>query len=104
VEGQWLPFGSAGLSVMECPGHTPGGVCLLWARASGLSVFCGDLVFEDSYGRTDLPGGNAHQLRHSIIERLFSLPDDTVLYPGHGNPTTIGRERAHNPIKDLVIP
>lgn len=103
-EGQWLPFGSAGLTVMETPGHTQGGVCLLWQEETRLSTFCGDLIFEGSYGRTDLPGGNTRQLKHSILERLFSLPDETVLYPGHGNLTTIGQERDHNPIKDVYLP
>lgn len=100
VEGQRLPFGNGELCVMETPGHTAGSVCLSWNQGGRLSVFCGDLVFEDSYGRTDLPGGNFALLRRSILERLFLLPDDTVLYPGHGNPTTVGRERVHNPIKD----
>ena len=100
LEGQWVPFGSAGLRVFETPGHSPGGICLGWREGERLSVFCGDLIFRSSFGRTDLPGGDSAVLKRSILERLFTLPDDTVLLPGHGERTTIGEERADNPIND----
>jgi glyoxylase-like metal-dependent hydrolase (beta-lactamase superfamily II) len=60
-------------------------------------VLCGDLIFEASVGRTDLPGGDGDTLIQSIHEQILTLPDDTVLLPGHGRPTTVGRERATNP-------
>ena len=60
-------------------------------------MFSGDVLFKDSIGRSDLPTGNYEKLRKSIIEKLFVLPDDTVVYPGHGPFTTIGHERKNNP-------
>lgn len=81
------------LRVIHTPGHTQGGVCLL----GGGNLIVGDTLFRTSIGRSDLTGGNHAQLVRSIRERLFTLPDDTVVWPGHGDPTTIGYERAHNP-------
>jgi glyoxylase-like metal-dependent hydrolase (beta-lactamase superfamily II) len=83
------------LEVLHTPGHTPGGICL-YARQEGL-VFVGDTLFADSVGRTDFPGGDMGQLIRSIKNKLLSLPDSTVAYPGHGSRTTIGRERRANP-------
>jgi len=83
------------LEVLHTPGHTPGGICL-YARQEGL-VFVGDTLFADSVGRTDFPGGDMGQLIRSIRNKLLSLPDSTVAYPGHGSRTTIGRERRANP-------
>ena len=76
------------LSIIETPGHTPGSICLL----SPSILISGDTLFQMGYGRTDLPGGNMGQLIDSL-ERLFELPADTVVYPGHGDFTTIGAER-----------
>jgi len=76
------------LSIIETPGHTPGSICLL----SPSILISGDTLFQMGYGRTDLPGGNMGQLIDSL-ERLFALPADTVVYPGHGDFTTIGAER-----------
>ncbi len=75
------------------PGHSPGHVCL----EAGNHVFCGDVVFQGSIGRTDLPGGSYEVLMQSIQERLLPLGDDRILYPGHGPQTTIGQERRTNP-------
>jgi glyoxylase-like metal-dependent hydrolase (beta-lactamase superfamily II) len=63
----------------------------------GRCVFVGDLIFEGSIGRTDFPGGSLEVLRSSVQDKIFTLPEDTVIYPGHGEPTSVGREKAHNP-------
>jgi len=81
--------------VLHTPGHTPGGLCL-YAPAEGI-VFVGDTLFADSVGRTDFPGGSMEQLVGSIKTKLFALPDETTVYPGHGMRTTIGREKRSNP-------
>jgi len=83
------------LQVLHTPGHTLGGICL-YAEADGL-VFVGDTLFADSVGRTDFPGGDMDQLVESIQTKLFTLPDKTAVYPGHGMRTTIGREKRANP-------
>ncbi len=83
------------LKVLHTPGHTPGGISL-YAESESL-VFVGDTLFADSVGRADFPGGNMDQLIESIRARLFTLPDKTAVYPGHGMRTTIGREKRSNP-------
>lgn len=83
------------LRVLHTPGHTPGQVAY-YVEALKLAVV-GDTLFQGSVGRTDLPGGSMEQLERSIRERLYALPDDTVVVPGHGNLTTIGREKMSNP-------
>jgi glyoxylase-like metal-dependent hydrolase (beta-lactamase superfamily II) len=96
--GPWR-FGNYGAWVYHTPGHCPGGVCLAVGREgeTARTLFVGDTLFAGSIGRTDLPGGDHPTLLRSIREVLFSFPDDTVVYPGHGEPTTIGRERRTNP-------
>ncbi|HDL17799.1 MAG TPA: MBL fold metallo-hydrolase [Bacteroidetes bacterium] len=79
--------------VIHTPGHSPGGCCFFTDAA----IFVGDTLFDSSIGRTDLPGGNYDHLIHSIRKKLFILPDDTLVYPGHGEQTTIGREKKFNP-------
>lgn len=91
--GDTVAFGKLVFDVLETPGHSPGGICL----RSGQIIFVGDALFQGSIGRTDLPGGNHEQLLHSIQTQLLSLPDETVVYSGHGAPTTIGDERQFNP-------
>jgi glyoxylase-like metal-dependent hydrolase (beta-lactamase superfamily II) len=81
--------------VLHTPGHTPGHVTFYEANQGAL--FDGDLLFAQGIGRSDLPGGSYEDLQHSIKERLFTLPDETVVYSGHGAATTIGRERVMNP-------
>ena len=78
------------LQVLQVPGHTPGSVCLYWEKEKVL--LSGDTLFRMGYGRTDLPGGDFGQLMSSL-ERLFELPSDVRVYPGHGDPTTISAER-----------
>lgn len=92
-EGDILRFGAIELKVLHTPGHSPGGVCFV---GDGV-VFSGDTLFAESIGRTDFPGGSLSQLLSEIQEKLMTLPDDTVVYPGHGPSTTIGWERQYNP-------
>jgi hydroxyacylglutathione hydrolase len=93
--GQTLETDVARLQVLWVPGHTPGHVAFYWAEAH--SVFTGDALFAGSIGRTDLPGGDYDQLMASLRTSLLTLPDDTVVYPGHGPSTTIGEEKQSNP-------
>ena len=81
--------------VLHTPGHTQGSICLHFAPMK--MVIAGDTLFAGSIGRTDLPGGDAHQIIDSIHTRLMTLPDETRVVPGHGPATTIGAERNHNP-------
>jgi hydroxyacylglutathione hydrolase len=83
------------LKVILAPGHSPGSVCL-YCEAQKFLIG-GDVLFYESIGRTDLPGGNHEQLLQSIHEQLFKLPDETIVYPGHGPETTIGHEKKFNP-------
>jgi glyoxylase-like metal-dependent hydrolase (beta-lactamase superfamily II) len=92
-EGDVLEFGNIKPIIIHTPGHSPGGVSIKIDN----NVFVGDCLFLDSIGRTDLPGGDYQQLIQSIREKLLTLPDLTIVYPGHGPSTTIGRERLHNP-------
>lgn len=92
-EGDIVELGGAQLKVFHTPGHAPGHVVLV---GDGF-VIAGDTLFAGSIGRTDLPGGNYNQLIRSIKEKLMVLPDDTVVYSGHGPATTIGEERRSNP-------
>jgi len=91
-----LKVGSIELEVIHTPGHTPGGICLLLKAPENKVLFSGDSLFYRSIGRTDFPGASEEQLISSIKERLLKLPDETVVYPGHGGQTTIGYERKHN--------
>jgi hydroxyacylglutathione hydrolase len=94
-----LRFGRYEVRVLHTPGHGPGGVCLAVRRQgdAAATLFVGDTLFAGSIGRTDLPGGDAATLLRSIREVLFSFPDDTVVWSGHGEQTTIGREKRTNP-------
>ena len=93
ADGQVIELGAGELRVRHTPGHSPGHVCLL---GDGFALV-GDCVFAGSIGRSDLPGGDFRTLMTSIRERLLTLPDDTILYPGHGPSTTVGHERKNNP-------
>ena len=90
-EGDAISVGGLTFRVMETPGHTPGGVCYLCQDA----IFSGDTLFADSCGRTDLPGGDMSTLLRSL-KRLYDLPGDYEVYPGHMGPTTLDRERQGN--------
>ena len=89
-----LKFGNSVLKVIHVPGHSPGGVAF-YNEAQQL-LFSGDILFRDSVGRTDLPGGNHAQLMTGIKHKLLVLPDETTVYPGHNDETTIGYEKAEN--------
>ena len=89
-------FGTIQGEIRFTPGHSPGGLTLYLPDEKAAIV--GDSLFYRSIGRTDLPGGHLPTLLGSIRSRLFSLPDDTIVYPGHGPSTTIGDEKAHNPM------
>ena len=93
-DGEILKIGESTLEVISTPGHAVGSISL-YAEIEGW-VFTGDALFCRSIGRTDLPGGNYEQLRANIIERLFHLPDDTEVFSGHGESTTIFDERRYN--------
>jgi len=95
TDGQKISFGQSELSVIHVPGHSPGGVAFYSEKDS--VVFTGDALFAESIGRTDLPGGNYETLINSITKKLFTLPAETVVYPGHGESTTIGNEVRSNP-------
>jgi len=93
--GQVLEVGTLRFQVLHTPGHSPGGVTF-YLEEEG-AAFDGDVLFARGVGRTDLPGGDWDTLMRSIREVLFGLPDETVLYPGHGPQTTVGQERRLNP-------
>ncbi|MGB9661969.1 MAG: MBL fold metallo-hydrolase [Moorellaceae bacterium] len=93
-EGEIIRLGQeVSLEVIHTPGHTPGGICLKGRDF----IFTGDTLFAGSIGRTDFPGGSFEQLLASIKEKLLPLPDEMIIYPGHGPASTIGAERAENP-------
>lgn len=92
-EGDVIGCGALSFRVLHTPGHTQGGICLV---GEGL-VFSGDTLFNYGIGRTDFPGGSYEELMEGIVNKLLSLPDETVVYPGHGPDTTIGAERRQNP-------
>jgi hydroxyacylglutathione hydrolase len=93
--GQAIEVGALRLETLYTPGHTPGHVSF-YERREGL-LFDGDVLFAGSIGRADLPGSSQAELMHSIREVLLALPDETIVYPGHGSPTSIGDERWGNP-------
>ena len=94
-EGDEIFMGGDKLTVLFTPGHAPGHVCF-YCKAQNF-VIGGDVLFRESIGRTDLPGGHHQTLLNSIRTQLFVLPDDTIVYSGHGPATTIGHEKKHNP-------
>lgn len=91
-DGDVIELGKTELKAVHTPGHTPGGLCFV----SGKVAFTGDTLFARGVGRTDLLGGSFDQLTFSIHSKLLTLPDDTVIYPGHGPSSTIGTEKSEN--------
>jgi glyoxylase-like metal-dependent hydrolase (beta-lactamase superfamily II) len=99
-DGEIIKLDCLELKVLHLPGHTPGGIGLLVKKPESNIIFTGDTLFYQGVGRCDLPGGSDYLLNQSIKEKLFVLPVDTKVYPGHGEPTTIGREKNNNPFID----
>ena len=93
--GDKVLLGEDELQVIEAPGHSPGSICFYCKKQN--FIIGGDVLFQRSIGRTDLPGGNHQTLLDSIRQKLFVLPDETVVYSGHGATTTIGEEKLYNP-------
>ena len=96
VEGDTVEFGNSRFEVLFTPGHSKGHVAFFHRESR--QVFSGDVLFHDSVGRVDLPGGSASVLIDSILNKLFPLGDEVVVHAGHMQSTTIGRERLHNPL------
>ena len=94
-DGEAIQLGSETISVIHTPGHTPG--CVSFVAHTEKAVFTGDTLFRRGIGRTDLPGGDFNQINESIKNRLYTLPGDYVIYPGHGDPSTIEEEKMENP-------
>ena len=91
-DGDIIKLGNLDIKVIHTPGHTKGGVCYLVND----TLFSGDTIFKESVGRCDLEGGNFEELVSSIENKIYSLPDDTKILPGHGKSTTVGWEKTHN--------
>lgn len=91
-DGEVLKLGDIDIKVIHTPGHTQGGVCYY---IDG-NLFSGDTIFKESVGRCDLPGGDFNQIVDSIETQIFTLPEETIIYPGHGRNTTVGWEKVHN--------
>lgn len=100
-EGDTVAFGNTELKVLFAPGHSPGSIC--YYSAADKVVVGGDVLFRGSIGRTDLPGGDFNVLMRSIAQQLFVLPDEVTVYAGHGDETTIGREKKFNPFLDYIL-
>ncbi|MFR9661253.1 MAG: MBL fold metallo-hydrolase, partial [Rikenellaceae bacterium] len=96
-----IRFGQTTLKIIECPGHTPGHISLF--NEQDRTLLTGDTIFKESIGRTDLPGGDYHQLMHSITKNIITLGDDVEIFPGHGGSTSIGQEVLYNPFIVEVI-
>ena len=91
-DNEIIKLGNLEIKVIHTPGHTQGGVCYYLEG----NLFSGDTIFKESVGRCDLPGGNFDQIVESIEQKIFTLPKDTIIYPGHGKPTTVEWEIEHN--------
>jgi len=98
-DGDTIKIGNITVKVLDTPGHTPGSVSFVINK----SIFVGDTVFQGSIGRTDLPGGSYETLINSVKEKLFTLNDDTKLYPGHGPSTTLLDEKKYNPFLNTLV-
>jgi hydroxyacylglutathione hydrolase len=94
-EGSKIKFGNSEIDVIYTPGHADGSVCFISHEKK--AVFVGDVLFKDSIGRTDLPTGDYKTLIENIDQKLFTLPEDYIVYPGHGDQTTIKQEKEENP-------
>ena len=93
--GDKIAIAGLNMEVREAPGHCPGSVIMNFPATR--CCFTGDVIFDGSVGRTDLPGGDMNALKESIREQVYTLPDETILYPGHGSSTLVGKEKISNP-------
>jgi len=100
-EGDKIEFGNSSLDVLFGPGHAPGHIAFY--SPEDKFVINGDILFQGSFGRVDLPGGDFQTLKKTILETMFALPDDTMVYTGHGPETTIGAEKETNPINWMEV-
>lgn len=100
VQGDTFSHGEWNFHIFHIPGHCPGSICL-YEKEAGI-VFGGDVLFAGGVGRWDLPGGSKEMLLTGITQQLLTLPDETIVYPGHGPSTTIGEERQTNPYVKLA--
>jgi glyoxylase-like metal-dependent hydrolase (beta-lactamase superfamily II) len=100
AEGDTIKLGDEELEILFTPGHSPGHVCFYSKEHKFL--IGGDVLFQGSVGRTDLPGGDFATLEESIKTKLYTLPEDVIVHPGHGDSTTIGEERKTNPFVKMV--
>ena len=92
-EGDIVKIGNTKFNILHCPGHSPDSLCFYTEEI----LIGGDVIFKGSLGRTDLPGGNTDQLMNSITKKIYLLPDETTIYPGHGPETILGVEKEQNP-------
>ncbi len=97
TEGQTYEAAGMSFEIFEIPGHSAGHIVFVWKGGRPYYIFGGDVLFAGSIGRTDFPGGSFEELASGIHRKLFNLPDDSIVLPGHGDPTTIGEERRSNP-------
>ncbi len=96
-DGDKIEFGDAAGEVIHTPGHSPGGISILFRGENPQKIFSGDTLFMESIGRTDLYGGDFETIMNSLKDAYLPLPEDTIVYPGHGAETTIGMEKSYNP-------
>ena len=96
-DGDEIPIGKLTAKVLHAPGHSPGSVCFYFAGESPPRIIVGDVLFKGSIGRTDLPGGSYGTIIETLTKVMLPLPDDTIVYSGHGPETTIGEEKRFNP-------
>lgn len=101
-DGDDIEFGGMKLRVIHTPGHSPGSICLYGSTPEGPILISGDTLFNLGIGRTDLPGGGHRELLDNIVRKLWPLPDDTRVFPGHGPATTLKFEKEHNPFLNDV--
>lgn len=97
TDGEQIRVGRASMRVIHAPGHSPGSICLAFPDETPPRIISGDVLFKNSIGRTDLPGGSFDTIMRTLKTVFIPLPDDTVVYPGHGPVTTIGEEKRTNP-------
>jgi len=100
-DGESIDYAGFTLEVREIPGHSCGHIVYIWRDGDPMMVFGGDVLFSGSIGRTDFPDGSFEELARGIHEKLFTLPDNTIILPGHGPRTTIGIEKQSNPFVGL---